>query len=86
MSPKKAVALKYDRDKYAAPRVVGKGMNLWAERILQIAEENGIPVTKNEGLVDLLFRIEVGDEIPSALYLAVAEILAWAYQQKGPKN
>ena len=70
-----AVALKYDKDKDGAPRVVAKGMRMKAEKIRELARAHGVPVMRNVGLANTLFRVEVGEEIPEELYDAVAEVL-----------
>ena len=76
-----AVALKYDRDRMAAPQVVAKGANLVAERIRDIATEHGVPLVEAPPLARALHRhAEVGDQIPAALFTAVAEVLAYVYQ------
>lgn len=76
-----AVALKYDRSATRAPVVVAKGMNLIAERIREIAGENDVPLLEAPPLARALYRhAEVGDQIPAALYAAVAEVMAWVYQ------
>ncbi len=75
-----AVALKY-RDQERAPRVIAKGVDLLALRIRALAEEHKIPVLEAPPLTRALYRhTELGQEIPVALYAAVAEVLAWAYQ------
>jgi flagellar biosynthesis protein len=74
-----AVALKYDKEKDAAPRVIAKGMRFKAEKILQIAKEAGVPVMRNVPLANALFRVDVGEEIPENLYDAVAEVLNFVY-------
>lgn len=71
-----AVALKYNMESDAAPRVCAKGARLIAERIKTIAREHGVPIVENKLLARTLFRLELGREIPAALYRAVAEILA----------
>ena len=64
-----------------APRVVAKGSLLVAERIAELARDNGVPVLRAPPLARALFaHAEVGREIPGALYNAVAEVLAWVYQ------
>jgi flagellar biosynthesis protein len=77
---KKAVALKYDREKDEAPRVTAKGTGLIAEKILELAEKEGIPITEDPDLVTALAQLDFYDEIPPELYRAVAEILAFAYR------
>lgn len=76
-----AVALKYDRDRMSAPRVVAKGMNLVAEKIRDLAANHRVPVVEAPPLARALHRhAEVGEQIPAALYTAVAEVLAYVYQ------
>ena len=77
---KKAVALKYDNEKDTAPRVTAKGTGLIAEKILELAEKEGIPIAEDPDLVTALAQLDFNDEIPSELYHAVAEILAFAYR------
>ncbi len=77
-----AVALRYDpRRGDGAPRVIAKGRGLVAERIRNLARQAGVPVVSNPPLAQALYRaVEVGMEIPPALYQAVAELLAYIYQ------
>ena len=76
-----AVALQYRDKEMRAPRVVAKGVDLVALRIRAIAAEHKIPVLEAPPLTRALYRhTELGREIPLALYSAVAEVLAWAYQ------
>lgn len=76
-----AVALKYLDKEMRAPRVVAKGTDLVALRIRALAEDNKIPILEAPPLTRALYRhTQLGDEIPAALYSAVAEVLAWAYQ------
>lgn len=78
-----AVALEYDRDKNPAPVVVGKGADLMAAKIRQIAREHSIPIMENPPLARALYReCEVGDTIPGPLFGAVAEILAYLIRIK----
>ncbi|MFZ4480005.1 MAG: flagellar biosynthesis protein FlhB [Rhodoferax sp.] len=76
-----AVALKYRDKEMRAPRVIAKGADLVASRIREMAAEHNIPVLEAPPLARALFRhTQLGHEIPLALYAAVAEVLAWAYQ------
>lgn len=76
-----AVALKYSDKEMGAPRVVAKGTDLVALRIRALAEEHKIPVLEAPPLTRALYRhTRLDAEIPVALYAAVAEVLAWAYQ------
>lgn len=76
-----AVALKYDPDAMGAPTVVAKGMNLIAQNIRALAEEHHVPVIEAPPLARALHRhTEIGDQIPAALYTAVAEVMAYVYR------
>ena len=78
-----AVALKYDDKKMRAPRVVAKGSDLVALRIRALGEQHNVPILEAPPLTRALFRhTNLGDEIPTALYTAVAEVLAWVFQLK----
>lgn len=79
-STKKAVALQYERGRDSAPKVLASGRGLIAERILQIAVECGVPQYEDPLLTDALRQLELDDEIPPALYQAVAEALAFVYR------
>jgi flagellar biosynthesis protein FlhB len=79
-----AVALRYDRDGQSAPRVVAKGERLLAERIKEVAREAGVPIFRDVSLARSLGALEEGDEIPEALYEAVAEILRVVYEMAPP--
>jgi flagellar biosynthetic protein FlhB len=83
-----AVALKYDREKDTAPRVIAKGLNLKAEKIRELAKASDVPLLRNVPLAHTLLRVEVNQEIPEELYDAVAEILNFVFQlQEGaPKG
>jgi flagellar biosynthesis protein FlhB len=74
-----AVALRYDRDGEAAPVVVARGERLLAERIRQAAREAGVPIFRDVTLARSLRHLAEGQEIPAALYEAVAEILRAVY-------
>ena len=76
---KKAVALKYDQTKDNAPRVSAKGSGLLAEKIIELARKEGIPISEDPDLVGALIQLDFQEEIPPELYRAVAEILSFAY-------
>ena len=79
-----AVAIKYDRDNMAAPRVVAKGADFMAEQIKKIAREHGIPTVENVPLARAMYKaLKVGQTISRDLYNAVAEVLAYVYRLKG---
>lgn len=77
----KAVALKYEPEK-GAPFVAATGKGLIAEQIISLAEEHGVHIHQSPELVDVLVRLELGEEIPEALYRAIAEVIAFAYSLK----
>ncbi len=76
-----AVALRYTGQ--GAPRLSAKGRGEVAKKILRLAEENDVPIHEDEDLAYLLSTIDLGQEIPRQLYLAVAEVLAFAYALSG---
>ncbi len=77
-----AVALQYDRPSMRAPKVVGKGARLLAQRIRELARTHGIPIVEDPPLARTLFKVDVDSEIPVALFRAVAELLAYVYKLK----
>ena len=75
-----AVALKYEDSSMRAPRVVAKGADLIAAQIREIARSNNVPLLEAPPLARALFRhTEIGEDVPAALYTAVAEVMAWVY-------
>jgi flagellar biosynthesis protein FlhB len=78
-----SIAIKYDPNKSSAPLVVAKGVGPIAMRIREIAKENGVPLVEDKPLARTLNKtVAVGQLIPSSLYKAVAEILAYVYKLK----
>lgn len=73
---KKAAALKYETS-YDAPIVTAAGLGHIADKIIEKAEENDVPVVYNKELANLLTNVDVGEYIPSELYEAVAHIIAY---------
>jgi flagellar biosynthetic protein FlhB len=79
-----AVALKYDSAAMIAPQVVAKGRGFIALKIIALAQEAGVPRVENRELARALYKkVEVGKSIPTSLYRAVAEVLAYIYRLKG---
>ncbi len=78
-SPPLAAAIKYDAKKDRAPRLTAKGRGLIAEKIIALAKEHDIPIKEDPHLVQILYRLDLDEEIPAELYRAVAEILAFVY-------
>ncbi len=76
---KKAVALRYKPDQDHAPKVTAKGSGKLAQKIIGLAQKNGIPIQEDPALVQILSQLEFYQEIPPSIYLVVAEILAYLY-------
>ena len=68
-----------------APVVVASGMGYLAEKIVDVAQENGVPVYEDDSLATILSQLRLGQEIPAELYQAVAEIIAYVYRIKHRK-
>ena len=77
---KRAVALKYEPEKDGAPRMTAKGSGVVAERIIELARKEGVPIQEDPDLIGALIQLDFGEEVPPELYRAVAEILAFAYR------
>jgi len=79
-----AVALKYEPSYMNAPIVIAKGEGIFAERIKQIARDNDVYIIENKPLARELYKkVEVGQEIPPELFMAVAKVLSLVYQMRG---
>ncbi|MCI0521609.1 MAG: flagellar biosynthesis protein FlhB [Chloroflexi bacterium] len=79
-----AIAIRYDQGAMKAPQVLAKGAHHTAERIVAIARERQIPVVQNIPLARAIYRlVDVDQEIPPELYLAMAEVLAYVYKLRG---
>lgn len=76
----KAVAVSYEPGKDSAPRVVARGRGLIAERIIDIATEAGVPLYRDPDLVEVLMAVDVDELVPTHLYRAIAEVLAFVYR------
>jgi flagellar biosynthesis protein len=89
---RRAAALTYaraDARAQRAPRVSAKGNGLIADEIIARAREAGVPIHESRELVSLLMQVDLDQHIPPALYVAVAEVLAWVYrleQRAAPDN
>jgi flagellar biosynthesis protein FlhB len=82
-----AVALRYDDNKMRAPLVVAKGTELLALKIREIAAENGVPIVEAPPLARALYKsVEIGREVPAALYVAVAQVLTYVYQLRAARE
>lgn len=81
--PRRAAALAYEATDAVAgrsPRVVAQGQGLVADEIIARARAAGVPIHESRELVSLLMQLDLDSHIPPALYVAVAEVLAWAWR------
>ncbi len=76
---KKAVALRYVPKQDQAPKVTAKGAGAVAQKIIDLAKAQGIPIHEDPALVQVLAQLDFYQEIPASVYLVVAEILAFVY-------
>ncbi len=77
---KKAVALKYEPTKDQAPKVIAKGAGAVADKILEQAEKHDIKIREDKALSEMLYQLEIEEQIPPALYPIIAEVFAFIYQ------
>jgi len=83
---KKAVALKYDPKVATVPKVTAKGKGKVAEKIIELAKKHDIPIKDDPDLIEVLSSLEIDEEIPSHIYVAVAELLAFVYSMNSQKQ
>ncbi|NQW11421.1 MAG: flagellar biosynthesis protein FlhB [Alphaproteobacteria bacterium] len=82
-----AVALSYDSEAMAAPKLVAKGADLVAFRIRDVANENGVPIVENPPLARALFAgVDIDQQIPEEHYKAVAQVISYVYGLKGRRE
>ncbi len=77
---KKAVGLKYEKNKDKAPKLIAKGEGKIADRIIEIAKEYGIYIKEDKTLIEILSKLDIYEEIPEELYGIIAEILLYVYE------
>ena len=82
MKVDKAAALKYDKEKDSAPKVVASGKGKIAQMIVEKAKKYDVPLFANEALVETLMGVEIESEIPQELYQAVVEVFVWLAKQE----
>lgn len=80
-----AAALQYSTENDGAPKVVASGQGQIAEKIIELAKANGIPIHEDPVLAASLAMVNIGEEIPPELYRVVAEVLAYIYRVSGQK-
>ncbi|MFT6189200.1 MAG: flagellar biosynthesis protein [Oleispira sp.] len=81
LNAKQAIALSYDGK--TAPTIAAKGDDELAQAIIELALKAQVPIYENAELSQWLSNLDLGDEIPQALYLTIAEILAFVYKLEG---
>lgn len=81
--PPIAVALHYNVSGNGAPRVVAKGGGEIAEKIIETAREHNVPLQEDAALAGALSKLDIGQQIPKELYVAVAHVLAFAWSIAG---
>lgn len=81
LNAKQAIALSYDGK--TAPTIAAKGDDELAQAIIELALKAQVPIYENAELSQWLSNLDLGDEIPEALYLTIAEILAFVYKLEG---
>lgn len=82
----KAVALGFEEKVYHAPKVLGSGNGIIAEKIIEIARKNNVPIHRDEDLVEVLSVLEIDEYIPLEVYSIVAEIFTYIYEQNEKKK
>jgi len=83
---KKAVALQYNRETNGAPKVIAKGKGKVAQKIIDLAKQHDIPIKDDPDLIEVLSSLEIDEEIPSEIYVAVAELLAFVYSMNSKRS
>lgn len=81
-----AVAVRYDSEKMAAPKIIAKGQDDLAFRIISLARRHGVVVVPNKPLARALFKLPLNAQIPPEFFQAVAEVLAFVYSLRRPKS
>ncbi|MFO7752565.1 MAG: EscU/YscU/HrcU family type III secretion system export apparatus switch protein [Desulfobacteraceae bacterium] len=83
---KKAVALTYDKARDDSPRVKAKGEGIIAEKIIDVARKHDVPVKDDPDLIEILSKLDIDEQIPPEIYVAVAELLAFVYSLNSKKS
>ncbi len=83
---KRAVALKYDTNKNNAPVIIASGSGYIADKVVEIAEESGVPVYKDDSLSVLLSQLDIGSEIPEELFSSIVDIYIYFLNFKLSKD
>jgi flagellar biosynthesis protein len=83
---KRAAALRYQSKLDNAPKVIAKGKGKVAEKIIEIAKEHNIYIHNDPDLIEVLYQLDLNEDIPSELYVVVAELLAFVYSLNSGKK
>ncbi|GAB6189950.1 hypothetical protein JCM30566_16920 [Marinitoga arctica] len=83
---KKVVAIKYEEMKDEVPTVIAKGIGKIAEKIIEIAEKNNIPIMHQTKLVNELYSLDIPSEIPEDMYFIIAKIIAYVMKLNNKKE
>jgi flagellar biosynthesis protein len=82
----KAVALGYEKNQDYAPKVLASGKGMIAEKIIELAKENNIPLHRDADLVEILSVLEINEYIPLEVYSVIAEIFTYIYEEDAKKK
>ncbi len=77
---KSAIALHYEKETQDAPQIVAKGKGAIAEKIIALAKEHNIPLYEDPDLIEVLSKLDLGQEIPPEMYKLIAEVLIYVYK------
>lgn len=83
---KMAVALKYDSEQDTAPKIVATGKGYLADKIIEVANQEKVPIHRDDAVARTLSKLEIGDTIPPELYEVVAQILIYVDRVDGLKS
>ena len=83
---KQAVALKYNMNKNNAPVVIASGSGFFADKVVEIAEKNGVPVYRDDSLSVILSQLKIGSEIPEELFSSIVDIYVYFLNYKMPES
>jgi len=75
-----ALAVEYDKEKDGAPKIVAKGKGAVADKIIDLAKKNDIPLYEDPDLIEILSKLDLGQEIPPEMYKLIAEVLIYVYK------
>ena len=77
---------KYNKEQDSAPKLTAKGKGRVAEKIIDLAKQHDIPIKDDPDLIEVLSSLEINEEIPSEIYVAVAELLAFVYSMNSKRG